>query len=72
MIGIIGAAFTAVYMTRLIFLTFYGNERFAAAPAPAEPALPVVSGGADDAEVAVEEGDPALDHDPAGPLLEGR
>jgi NADH-quinone oxidoreductase subunit L len=27
-IGIVAAGFTAVYMTRLIFLTFYGNERF--------------------------------------------
>jgi NADH-quinone oxidoreductase subunit L len=36
-IGIIGAAFTAVYMTRLIFLTFYGNARY--------ETLPVISGG---------------------------
>jgi NADH-quinone oxidoreductase subunit L len=27
-VGIVAAGFTAVYMTRLIFLTFYGNERF--------------------------------------------
>ncbi len=27
-IALVGAAFTAIYMTRLIFLTFYGNERF--------------------------------------------
>ena len=27
-IGIVAAAFTAVYMTRLIFLTFYGNARY--------------------------------------------
>ena len=26
-VGIIAAVFTAVYMTRLIWLTFYGNER---------------------------------------------
>ena len=45
-IGIIGAAFTAVYMTRLIFLTFYGNARY--------EALPVISGGSGE-EVAVEE-----------------
>ena len=31
-IGIVGAAFTAVYMTRLIWLTFFGNERFEALP----------------------------------------
>jgi NADH-quinone oxidoreductase subunit L len=43
-VGIVAAGFTAVYMTRLIFLTFYGNERFElddattaeAAPAPVE------------------------------------
>ena len=28
-VGIVAAVFTGVYMTRLIFLTFYGNERFA-------------------------------------------
>jgi NADH-quinone oxidoreductase subunit L len=44
-IGIIAAGFTAVYMTRLIFLTFYGNARY--------EALPVVSGGSDDVETTV-------------------
>jgi NADH-quinone oxidoreductase subunit L len=42
-IGIIGAAFTAVYMTRLIWLTFYGNARY--------EALPVISGGSGDTDV---------------------
>src|SRR5690349_218398 len=36
-------------MTRLIFLTFYGNERWDARPLPE---LPVVSGGSDDVAVA--------------------
>jgi NADH-quinone oxidoreductase subunit L len=55
-IGIIGAGFTAVYMTRLIFLTFYGNARF--------ETLPVVSGGsgeepADTEPVADTDSDPS-------------
>src|SRR5215207_7120604 len=41
-VGIIAAAFTAVYMTRLIWLTFYGNARYETAPVEG---LPVVSGG---------------------------
>ncbi len=41
-IGIVAAAFTAVYMTRLIWLTFYGNARYETAPVEG---LPVVSGG---------------------------
>jgi NADH-quinone oxidoreductase subunit L len=40
-IGIVAAAFTAVYMTRLIFLTFYGNARY--------ETLPVISGGSGEA-----------------------
>jgi NADH-quinone oxidoreductase subunit L len=36
-VGIVAAGFTAMYMTRLIWLTFYGNARY--------EALPVVSGG---------------------------
>ncbi|MFN8027091.1 MAG: NADH-quinone oxidoreductase subunit L [Acidimicrobiia bacterium] len=58
-VGIVAAAFTAVYMTRLIRLTFYGNERFRVAdggPSVGHGALPVISGGSDD-DVAV------LDHD---------
>jgi NADH-quinone oxidoreductase subunit L len=42
-IGILGAAFTAVYMTRLIWLTFYGNARYEVLPDAA--AIPLVSGG---------------------------
>jgi NADH-quinone oxidoreductase subunit L len=66
-IGIVAAAFTAVYMTRLIFLTFYGNERFrvagdgpGAGSGVGHEALPVISGGSDDG-VAV------LDHDHTAP-----
>ncbi len=44
-VGIVAAGFTAVYMTRLIFLTFYGNARY--------EALPVVSGGS--GETAIDE-----------------
>jgi NADH-quinone oxidoreductase subunit L len=44
-IALVAAIFTGLYMTRLIFLTFYGNERWQSVPAPA---LPVVSGGSDD------------------------
>jgi NADH-quinone oxidoreductase subunit L len=41
-LGVLGAVMTGAYMTRLVFLTFFGNERFRDAPTPA------VSGGADD------------------------
>jgi NADH-quinone oxidoreductase subunit L len=41
-LGILAAVMTGVYMTRLIFMTFYGNERFRDSPAPA------VAGGSDD------------------------
>jgi NADH-quinone oxidoreductase subunit L len=48
-IGIVAAAFTAVYMTRLIWLTFYGNARYETLP-DAAAALPVVSGGSGEEE----------------------
>jgi NADH-quinone oxidoreductase subunit L len=54
-IALAAAIFTALYMTRLIFMTFYGNERWH--PAEPEP-VPVVAGGADDA-------DPDADSDPS-------
>ena len=71
-VALIAAIFTGLYMTRLIFLTFYGNERFSAVEARGPQPLPVVSGGADDVAVAerpdgpvAQEGDPSLDHDPS-------
>jgi NADH-quinone oxidoreductase subunit L len=45
-VGLLAAIFTAMYMTRLIQLTFYGNERFR--PGEAENPVPAVSGGSDD------------------------
>jgi NADH-quinone oxidoreductase subunit L len=66
-IGIIAAGFTAVYMTRLIWLTFYGNERYETRPGAA--AIPVVSGGSGeevdtDARQSAAEGDPDSDPSP--------
>jgi NADH-quinone oxidoreductase subunit L len=46
-IGIVAAGFTAVYMTRLIWLTFYGNARYESV---AVEGLPVVSGGSGEEE----------------------
>jgi NADH-quinone oxidoreductase subunit L len=65
-IALVAAIFTGLYMTRLIFLTFYGNERWDVA-APAD-ALPVVAGGADDHAPDVHAstlGDDATDSDPS-------
>ncbi len=45
-IGLLAAIFTAMYMTRLIQLVFYGNERFR--PGEDERPVPAVSGGSDD------------------------
>ena len=42
----LAAVMTGIYMTRLIFLTFYGNARFNDLPQP--DAIPAVSGGSDD------------------------
>lgn len=44
-LALLAAVMTGVYMTRLIFMTFYGNERFRETDAPA---VPVVAGGSDD------------------------
>jgi NADH-quinone oxidoreductase subunit L len=46
-VGVLAAVITALYMTREIFMVFFGNARFR--EPTAEPA-PVVSGGADDDE----------------------
>jgi NADH-quinone oxidoreductase subunit L len=78
-IGIVAAGFTAVYMTRLIRLTFYGNERFRAeAPGldpvgdalPPDP-LPVVSGGSDDDAPTGVAVDDASDSDPSPTVAYG-
>ena len=63
-IALVAAIFTGLYMTRLIFLTFYGNERFELAGPPAVEALPVVSGGSDDA-VALVDARADADSDPS-------
>jgi len=48
-LGLLAAIFTGLYMTRLIQLVFYGNERFRDdSPAVTADALPAVSGGSDD------------------------
>jgi NADH-quinone oxidoreductase subunit L len=61
-VGILAAGFTALYMTRLIWLTFYGNARYEAIPD-----LPVVSGGSGDEEEhgAVATADVDSDSDPS-------
>jgi NADH-quinone oxidoreductase subunit L len=60
-IGIIGAGFTAVYMTRLIWLTFYGNARYETLPGLAD--VPVVSGGSGEEE---HHGESGVAEDPEG------
>jgi NADH-quinone oxidoreductase subunit L len=57
-VGIIAAGFTAVYMTRLIWLTFYGNERFRDEDAAAH------AGGSD--APGVEPHEEGVAEDPAG------
>ena len=47
-VGIVAAAFTAVYMTRLIWLTFYGNARYETLPGVTN--VPIVSGGSGEDE----------------------
>ncbi len=55
-VGIIAAGFTAVYMTRLIWLTFYGNARYETVALEGLPnGIPIVSGGS--GETAVDEHD---------------
>jgi NADH-quinone oxidoreductase subunit L len=57
-LGLIAAVFTAIYMTRLIQLVFYGNARYEAGGdavdggAPSTEPVPAISGGSDD-DVAV-------------------
>jgi NADH-quinone oxidoreductase subunit L len=66
-LAILAAVMTGIYMTRLIFMTFYGNERFRGSDGPA---VPVVAGGSDDdvavleAEQTSEELEAELGYDP--------
>jgi len=43
-VGLLAAVMTGIYMTRLILLTFFGDDRFAGSAA----SVPLVSGGSDD------------------------
>jgi len=52
-VGTIAALITAIYMTRLIFLTFYGNARYEGADDLA--AVPVVAGGSDEGDAPVDD-----------------
>jgi len=68
-IGIVAAGFTAVYMTRLIWLTFYGNERYETV-ALEGTIIPIVSGGSGEVEdehgaVATAPSDDDADSDPS-------
>jgi NADH-quinone oxidoreductase subunit L len=77
-VALIAAVFTGFYMTRLIFMTFYGNERWSLT---SDAAVPVVSGGSDDVLVAdahaVEDAsapdpdDPYADSDPSPTVAYG-
>jgi len=60
-VGIVAAAFTAVYMTRLIWLTFYGNARYETLPGVTN--VPIVSGGSGDEE---HHGERGVAEDPEG------
>jgi len=46
-LGLIAAIFTGLYMTRLVQLVFYGNDRYRVDASAAAP-VPTVSGGSDD------------------------
>ncbi len=59
-LGVLATVMTGLYMTRLVFLTFFGNERFGAAPATAaagtEPAATEAAVGATEPGVEAELG----------------
>jgi len=67
-IGTIAALVTAVYMTRLIFLTFYGNARYEGAEELA--AVPVVSGGSDEGDEGDDRGHAVATHDGDDPFAD--
>jgi NADH-quinone oxidoreductase subunit L len=54
-IGLLAAVLTGFYMTRQVYLVFFGNARFRETPPamPAAEAVPVVAGGSDDEVVAL-------------------
>ena len=58
-IGLLAALMTGIYMTRLVLLTFYGNERFRA-----DPARAAVRGGADDDDGEEPDVEALLGYDP--------
>ena len=51
-VGLVAALITGFYMTREVFLVFFGNERFRDDGSARAAAVPVVSGGSDDVAVA--------------------
>jgi len=56
-VALLGALLTGFYMTRQVYLVFFGNARFREMQPPAAPAataVPVVSGGSDDLPVDAE------------------
>ncbi len=67
-IALLAAIFTGIYMTRLIFLTFYGNERWETP----NPVTLVVSGGADDHRRPRAQPPPCWATTPPPPWLNGR
>jgi len=67
-VGTIAALVTAVYMTRLIFLTFYGNARFEGGEA--FDAVPVVSGGSDEGDDAHDVAGEGHGYDPDDPFAD--
>jgi len=62
-VGLLAAVMTGIYMTRLVLLTFFGNERFGGS-AGAGDAVPVVSGGSDDDPGTGDGSGAALGYDP--------
>jgi NADH-quinone oxidoreductase subunit L len=65
-IGVIAAGLTGFYMTRQVFLVFFGNERFQEQAHP----MPVVSGGSDDVHAPATAVDDGGAWDPHEPTVE--
>ncbi|MCU1456750.1 MAG: dehydrogenase subunit [Actinomycetia bacterium] len=47
-IGVVAAVLTAFYMTRQVYLVFFGNARWTDQPPESTPAVPVIAGASDD------------------------